>query len=61
MMLHAKYISNMGTKDIIMKSPDTDVFIIGIGVSAQHEGSKLYFHTGKQGKERTYDVNNQVT
>ncbi|XP_030848031.1 uncharacterized protein LOC115918836 [Strongylocentrotus purpuratus] len=57
MMLHAKYISNMGRKDIIIKSPDTDVFVIGIGIAAQLEGSKLYFHTGKQDKERTINLN----
>ena len=57
MMLHAKYISNMGTKNIIIKSPDTDVFVIGIAVSTQLEGAKLYFHTGKQDKERTLDMN----
>ncbi|XP_071812536.1 uncharacterized protein [Apostichopus japonicus] len=56
MLLHAKYASDMGSKDIVIKSPDTDVFIIGIAMSPKLESSKLYFNTGKEEKNRTISL-----
>lgn len=44
MMLHAKYISDKERAHIISKSPDTDIFSIGIGASARLGNCTLYFY-----------------
>ena len=56
MLLHAKYVvDNSNGASVIIRSPDTDVFVIAVGLS-QEIASPLYFHTGKDDKERTIDV-----
>lgn len=44
MMLHGKYISDKERAHIIIKSPDTDIFSIGIGASARLGNRTLYFY-----------------
>ena len=44
--------------DIIIKSTETDVLVIGMAVtrSIRDMGSNLFFHTGKDDKERTLQL-----
>ncbi|XP_071943683.1 uncharacterized protein [Antedon mediterranea] len=53
MFLHAKYAAHHGGKDIVIISPDTDVFIIGLAFCKSLHGSHLYFNTGKDANLRT--------
>jgi len=56
MLLHAHYISTQGIRSIIIKSPDTDVFVIGVALVSHLVGSQLYFHTGRDDNVRTIDL-----
>ncbi|XP_038063921.1 uncharacterized protein LOC119734467 [Patiria miniata] len=56
MFLHASYIAKSCNSDIVIKSPDTDVFVIGIALSSNHISSNLYFRTGKEENVRTIDL-----
>ena len=53
MFMHASYIANTCDSSIAIKSPDTDVFVIGIALESSIESSRLYFHTGRGGNVRT--------
>ena len=46
--LHASYIANTCENSIIIKSPDTDVLVIGIALDSIIGSSRLYFHTGDE-------------
>ena len=54
MLLHAHYAASHSAA-VVIKSVDTDVFIISLGVSKQFS-SRLLFHTGTQAKVRTIDL-----
>ena len=45
--LHASYIANTCENSIIVKSPDTDVLVIGIALDSIIGSSRLYFDTGR--------------
>lgn len=51
--LHASYIANTCENSIIIKSPDTDVLVIGIALDSIIGNSRLYFHTGRDEHVRT--------
>ena len=54
--LHAAYAANSSeVTDIIIVSPDTDVFIIGISLQSGI-AAKLHFHTGRGINLRTIDL-----
>uniref|UniRef100_UPI00358DF722 uncharacterized protein n=1 Tax=Myxine glutinosa TaxID=7769 RepID=UPI00358DF722 len=54
MFLHAAHAAHT-SNDVIIVSPDTDVFIIGIALVPQIS-AHLYFHTGKGVNLRTIDL-----
>ena len=54
MLLHAHYAANHAAV-VVIKSVDTDVFIISLGMSKQFS-SRLLFHTGTGTKVRTIDL-----
>ena len=56
MFLHASYIANTCENSIIIKSPDTDVLVIGIALDSIIGSSRLYFHTGRDEHVRTIHV-----
>ena len=56
MFLHAAYAANTrGASDIIIESPDTDVFIIAMTFQSVI-AARLYFHTGRGMNLRTIDL-----
>ena len=55
--LHAQFIAKYKEGlPIIIRSPDTDVMVIGLAMSSHLGSSRLLFHTGKDDKERTIDL-----
>uniref|UniRef100_A0A8C4NGS3 Uncharacterized protein n=1 Tax=Eptatretus burgeri TaxID=7764 RepID=A0A8C4NGS3_EPTBU len=56
MLPHAHYISTQGIRSIIIKSPDTDVFVICVALVSHLVGSQLYFHTGRDNNVHTIDL-----
>ena len=56
MFLHASYVANTCDRNIIVRSPDTDVFVIGTALASNIASSRLYFHTGKDNNVRTIDL-----
>ena len=54
--LHASYIANTCENSIIIKSPDTDVLVIGIALDSIVGSSRLYFNTGRDEHVRTIHV-----
>ena len=54
--LHVSNIANTCENSIIIKSPDTDVLVIGIALDSIIGSSRLYFHTGRDEHVRTIDV-----
>ena len=53
MFMHASYIANTCDNSFVIKSPDTDVFVIGIALESSIGSSRLYFHTGRGENVRT--------
>ena len=53
MFMHASYIANTCDSSIVIKSLDTDVFVIGIALESSIGSSRLYFHTEKGENVRT--------
>ena len=62
MFLHAQFASRhpSPTSAIVIKSPDTDVFVIGVAKAKQIE-SKLLFHTGRGSNRRTLSLSDVST
>ena len=54
--LHASYIANTCENSIIIKSPDSDVLVIGIALDSIIGSSRLYFHAGRDEHVRTIHV-----
>lgn len=52
--LHASFAANTST-DVIIMSPDTDVFVIGVSLQNLIP-AHLYFHTGRGTNLRTIDI-----
>ena len=63
LFLHAKYAalyqtsSNTTTAHVIVKSPDTDVFVIGV-CKANRIGTTLLLHTGRGNNKRVLNLTN---
>lgn len=54
MLLHAYYAADH-SQSVVIKSVDTDVFIIALALSKQFS-SQLFFHTGAGSKIRTVNL-----
>ena len=55
MLLHAKHISETSIKNIVLHTPDTDVFIITIAAS-EHINGNLFIRTGRENKARIISI-----
>ena len=56
MFLHAIFVANTCDSNIVIRSPDTDVLVIGIALESDIASSRLYFHTGRDENVRTIDL-----
>jgi len=56
MLLHAKHASTNGLENILIQSPDTDVFIIALSCLSTIEGN-IFFETGVRDKRRIINLN----
>ena len=54
MLLHAAHASKTRT-NIVMKSPDTDVFVLALSFCS-HINANLYFHTAKGRESQITDL-----
>ena len=56
-LLHAKHASDSGYENVVIKSPDTDVFALMVGMQKVFSAS-LFFLTGAKNKARIIAVRN---
>ncbi|CAB4024925.1 Hypothetical predicted protein [Paramuricea clavata] len=56
MFLHASYVGCTCDSNILIRSPDTHVFVIGVALESGIASSRLYFHTGRDENVRTIDL-----
>ena len=56
LLLHAKHASVQGSSSVVIRSPDTDIFIMSI-VEVDEINTPLYFATGTGNKSRLLHIN----
>lgn len=56
LLLHCEYASqHQASSSVMIRSPDTDVFVVAVGLSGVMNG-RVLFHTGRGNLSRTIDV-----
>ena len=57
MLFHAAHASSLGSRTIVIRSPDTDVAILAVVLCRQFaQGSRMFFRTGTKHRVRYIDV-----